>query len=283
VLQLAINILVTASNMLLLAVSFMLIYRAVKFFHFAHGIIFAWGAFFAYMFYKMLNLPIALAIPLAILAAGLSGVLIEIIIYQPMRKKGSTGLVLLLASLGLYTVLQNVISMSFHDSTKSIHSGQISNVQFAGVYITTAQIIALISSVVLVAFVGLFLQKNKFGITLRAVSNSTYLAKISGISVSKTYIVAFAIGSTLASIAGILVAYDVDMTPTMGMSPLMMAVVVMIIGGTNRISGIIIASALLSVLLHIGTWYIGMQWQEAIVFGGLVVFLLFRPKQLLAK
>jgi branched-subunit amino acid ABC-type transport system permease component len=94
---------------------------------------------------------------------------------------------------------------------------------------------------------------------------------------------AFAIGSSLAGLAGILVALDVDMTPTMGMNALMMGVVAVIIGGINSIPGIVLGALLLATAQHLGAWFIGSQWQDAIAFVILVLFLLFKPEGFFGK
>ena len=93
----------------------------------------------------------------------------------------------------------------------------------------------------------------------------------------------FAIGSALAGIAGILVALDVDMTPTMGMNALMMGVVVVIIGGVGSIPGIALGALLLGFAQHFGVWKISSQWQDTIAFVILILFLLFRPQGFLGK
>ena len=86
-----------------------------------------------------------------------------------------------------------------------------------------------------------------------------------------------------AGLAGILVALDVDMTPTMGMNALMMGVVVVIIGGVRSIPGIAAGALLLATAQHLGAWYIGSQWQEAIAFVVLVLFLLIRPEGFMGR
>jgi len=76
---------------------------------------------------------------------------------------------------------------------------------------------------------------------------------------------------------------DVDMNPTMGMNVLLMGVVAMIIGGKNNIIGIVLGALLLAMAQHFGAWYIGSQWQNAIAFVILVLFLLFKPEGFFGK
>lgn len=278
------NIFIISSKYFIIAVSFFLIYHVVRFFHFAHGIVFTSGAYFAFLFYRIVGMPLPAAIVLALLASMVLGCLIEFSIYRPLRKKASNELILLLASLGAYIVLQNVISMIFGDETRSIRIGDVQEgINVLGARITPIQISTICVSAVLIFALLIFLKRTKIGNAMRAVANDPVLASLSGINSNHVILWAFAIGSALAGLAGILVALDVDMTPTMGMTPLMMGVVAVIIGGVSSIPGIALGALLLALAQQFGAWYIGSQWQDAIAFVILVLFLLFKPEGFFGK
>lgn len=208
----------------------------------------------------------------------------EWFVYKPLRKKDSTKLILLLASLGIYIVLQNVISMVFGDDTKSIRTWPVvEGLNIFGARITPVQIVIVVSSLLLVVMVAGYLMLGKTGKAMRAVANDAELANISGINSDRVILISFALGSALAGAAGILVSLDVDMTPTMGMNALMMGVVAMIVGGVGSIRGIILGSLLLALAQNFGVWYISSQWQDAIAFAILLIFLLFKPEGFFGK
>jgi branched-chain amino acid transport system permease protein len=282
--QLLLNALLAGSIYILIAVSFSLIYQTTRFFHFAHAVVFTSGAYFTYLFYKLLGLPIFLAIPIAVGLSSLLGCGMEIGIYRNLRKKNASPMVLLLASLGLYIVLQNLISMMFGDDTKSIRSGVVKEgLDVLGARITPIQIVIMITSIFLVIVVAVWLKKSKMGKAMRAVADDAELALISGIDSDRVILWTFGIGSALAGVAGILVALDVDMTPTMGMNALMMGVVAVIIGGVGSIPGVALGALLLGLAQHLGVWKISSQWQDAIAFVILFVFLLIRPQGFLGR
>jgi len=282
--QLLLNALFAGCIYILIAVSFSLIYHITRFFHFAHAVVFTSGAYFTYLFHKLLGLPVCIAIPIAIGLAALLGCGMEVSVYKPLRKKNASPMVLLLASLGLYIVLQNTISMVFGDDTKSIRSGVVKEgLLVFGARITPIQIVIICTSIVLVVLVALWLKKSKMGKAMRAVANDAELAEISGIDSHNVILWTFAIGSGLAGVAGILVALDVDMTPTMGMNVLMMGVVAVIIGGVGSIPGVALGALLLGLAQHLGVWKISSQWQDAIAFIILFVFLLVRPQGFLGR
>ncbi|MCL6097146.1 MAG: branched-chain amino acid ABC transporter permease [Bacteroidetes bacterium] len=245
--QLIVNSLISTSEFLLIAISFSLIYKITTFFNFAHAVVYTSGAYFTLLFSVLLGCPLLVAIPLAVVCACLLGCLMELVIYKPLRKKKSTPLVLLLASLGIYIVLQNAISMVFGDDTKSIRTWPVVvGLNIFGARITPVQIVIVVSSLLLVVLIGGYLMLGKTGKAMRAVANDAELANISGINSDRVILISFVLGSALAGVAGILVSLDVDMTPTMGMNALMMGVVAMIVGGVGSIRGIVLGSLLLA-------------------------------------
>jgi len=198
--------------------------------------------------------------------------------------KGSSSIVLLLASLGIYIVLQNLISLFFGDDTKSIRTWEVKEgIEIAGAYVTPIQIVIIVTSIALVILVSGYLSLAKTGKAMRAVASDSELSNLSGIKSDRIILISFAIGSALAGIAGILVALDVDMTPTMGMNMLLMGVVAMIIGGVGSIWGIVLGSLLLATAQNLAVWYISSQWMDAVAFGILLLFLLFKPEGFMGK
>ncbi len=282
--QLIINGIISGSIYILIAIGFMVIYGTVRFFHFAHGIVFTAGAYLTYLFKIWLGWPLFFSIPIAIGLCAVLGGLIERAVYRPLRHKEAPSLILLLASLGIYIVLQNILSLVFGDDTKAIRFGMVEEgIHFFGARITPIQVTIIGVSLLLLVSCFLFLKYTKIGRAMRAVANNPELARISGIESDKVILLTFALGSALAGIAGILVALDVDMTPTMGMNALMMGVVAVIIGGVGSIPGVALGALLLGMAQHLGVWKISSQWQDAIAFVILLIFLLFRPQGFLGK
>ena len=283
-LQLFFNGLIAFGIYLLMAISFSLIYKISRFFHFAHAIVFTGGAYFTFLFKNHIGFSLWISIISAFLSCAVLGCIMDLCVYSPLRKKKASSMILLLASLGIYIVLQNVISMVFGDDTKSIRSGEIKEgLNVFGARITPIQILIIGTSIILVIVVALFLKWSKMGKAMRAVANDPELSSSSGIDSNRVILWTFAIGSALAGIAGILVALDVDMTPTMGMNALMMGVVVVIIGGVESIPGLVLGAFLLGLAQHLGVWKISSQWQDAIAFIILFIFLLFKPEGFLGK
>jgi len=282
--QLIINGIIAGAGYALVGIGFALIYNVGRFFHFAHGILFTVGAYTAFLCNQLLGLPLFLSVPVAIAVTAASGCLLNLVILGPITRRGGSPLVLLLASLGLYIVIQNVISLCFGDDIKTLSLGTIEKgLDFFGARVTPVQISIVISSAMLLIAVALFLRTTGLGKAMRAVSSNAALAEVCGISSRRLVLYAFGIGSALAGIAGVLAALDVNMTPTMGLNALMMGIVAVIIGGSQSVSGIALGALLIGLAQHVGAWKIGTQWQDSIAFIILFIFLLLRPEGFLGK
>lgn len=282
--QILLNTIISSNIYILISLGFKLTYDTSNFFNISHAVIFTAGAYFVFLFSQILGWSLFTAIPIAIILALFLGSAVEFFIYKPLRKKRSSAIVLLLASLGVYIVPQNLISLFFGDDTKSIRTWEVrEGINIFGAYITPVQIIIIATSIALVILVSGYLMLAKTGKAMRAVASDSELSKLSGIKSDRIILISFAVGSALAGVAGILVALDVDMTPTMGMNMLLMGVVAMIIGGVGSIWGIVLGSLLLAIAQNLAVWYISSQWMDATAFIILLIFLLFKPEGFMGR
>lgn len=276
--QIIVNILVSSAMFLLIAVSFSLSYYPTKFFHLAHAAIITCGAYFTFLFANKLSLPFTLSIILAIVMAVSVGLLCEILVYRPMRKRNAPPLAYLIASIGLYSVLQNWISLVFGDDTKIIRRGEVAvGKVILGAYITKIQIVTIIISLLVFVLVDVFLKVTSVGKAIRAVSSNPQLCDIYGINSNRIIFIAFGVGSALASVAGILSAMDTNMTPTFGFNLLLYGVVAMIIGGVGSTRGLIAGAMLLGAAQHLSAYFIDTKWMNGVTYIILVFFLIWKP------
>jgi branched-chain amino acid transport system permease protein len=118
---------------------------------------------------------------------------------------------------------------------------------------------------------------------LRAVANDSELSSALGLNSGRVIAVAFALGSALAGVAAIFIAYDTDLTPMMGFRAILMGVVAVIVGGVGSIPGALVGGLFVGLAQHLGVWKLPTQWQDAIVFLILIVFLVLRPQGFLGK
>lgn len=276
--QIFVNIAIVLFLYVLISFSFSIVYITSNFFHIAHAITLTFSAYFTYFFSQQLHFPVWLAVLLAIVCATAIGILSEILLYKPLRKYKASPMMLMIASLGLYTVLQNLISMLWGDDTKSIRTDGIKvGNEFYGAYITDIQIITIAVCIILFGACVVFMNRSSIGRNIRAVASNPELSNIMGISSNRVILLAFGIGSVLVAVAGTLIAFDTDMTPTMGFNWLLYGVVVMIIGGVNSNWGLLCGAILLATSQHFAAYYIGSQWMDAIAYFILILFLIWKP------
>lgn len=282
--QLIANIAYAACSIFLVAISFSLIFSAARFFHFAHASVIAIAPYVVFTCSYYFGLPMVVSITVAILVTGMSGWLIDRTIYRPMRQKGATSLVLLLASLGLYIVFQNTLAIVFGDDTKIIGSPVISPaLSILGMNLTVIQLVAIALAVGVLFSKILLLDKSRSGLILRAVADNPDLARVSGIDFDRAMVISFVLGSCVGGSIGIIRAIDVGMTPTMGLPMLLLGVVAVVVGGNGKTIGIAIASLLLAAFQQYAGWQIGTKWEEVTAFVVLIAFLLWRPQGIVGK
>lgn len=276
--ELILYILISFGFYLIIGLSFSILYSPSKFFHLAHAAVISFGAYFVFLFASKFSIPFSVSIALAIAAATLIGVACEVFVYRQMRKRKVLPLAYLIASIGLYVVLQNCISLFFGDDTKIINTAELTvGNQIFGAYITDIQIITVFVSIVLLIAVNLFLHFTATGKSIRAVASNPELCNIYGISSNKIILIAFGIGSALAATAGILSAMDTNMTPTFGFNLLLYGVVAMIIGGVGSTRGLIAGALLVATAQHLAAYYIDTKWMDAVTYIILILFLIWKP------
>ena len=276
--QILINGLIAGSVYTLIAIGFTIIYRTVKFFHFTHGIVYAAGAYLAYTFFILLDINPFICFYLSVFIAALLGISIDRFVYYPLRKQKTSNLVFLLASFGVFIFLQNLLQLIFGAQILTLRTGPVKEGHhFLGAVFTDIQILIIVSSLVLFFVCWLFIQKIKIGKAIRAVSDDPIGARVVGINSEKIIMIAFAIGSALAGAAGILVSLETNIEPTMGMNAILKGIIASIVGGIGSIPGALFGGLLLGMAENIGIWKIQAGWKDAIAFGILILFLLFRP------
>ncbi len=276
--QIILNIIISFCLIFLLTQSFKIIYQTIKFFHLAHAVIITLGAYFTYLFSMQLGVSLLFAILIAIIISTLISILTFQLIYKPLQNKNTPNWQLLIASLGVYIVLQNLVSMYFEDDTKSFRTWEVKEGhRFLGAYVTDVQIITIVVCIGLLVLSYLLIEKTTIGKQIKAVSSNPSLSAIFGISINKTILYSVALGSALASVAGILIAADTDMTPTMGFNWLLYAVVTMIIGGIGKMRYLFMGALLLATAQNLSAYYLDSRWMNATAYIILIVFLYFKP------
>jgi branched-chain amino acid transport system permease protein len=276
--QLILNGIIAGSIYALIAIGFTVIYRTVRFFHLAHGVVYTAGAYLAYTFFILLKINLILSFFISVIFSSLLGVVIDRVVYYPLRKQNASNLIFLLASFGVFIFIQNLIQLIYGAQILTIRTGPVKEGRhFLGAVITDVQITILVVSLICLVVLWFFIQRTKLGKAMRAVSDDPIAANVLGINPEKIITVSFAIGSAMAGVAGILISFETNIEPTMGFNAILKGVIASIVGGIGSIPGAVLGGFFLGLAENLGVWKIQAGWKDAIAFVILIIFLLIRP------
>jgi branched-chain amino acid transport system permease protein len=276
--QIVINIIYSSFLYLIISLSFSIIYSVSKFFHLAHAVAITFGAYIAYYFSVSLNLPIIVSIGISIFFSIISILIICNFLYLPLLNKKVPPFMILIASLGIYIILENLLAFIAGNDVKTFNS--IVNSYSYNVfdsYITNFHILTILTGIIAIVISNILTKYSLLGKKIRAIASNEKLSNIFGINSNKIILWSFLYGTALASIAGILVSFDTGLTPTMGFNLLLYGVVAMIIGGAGSTWGLIGGSLLLATAQHLGAYYIDSKWMDTIAYIILILFLIWKP------
>ncbi len=265
--QLLINGLIAGAIYALVATGFALIYSTCKFVHFAHGSVVAVAAYSLFFFFQKLGLNFWLAIILTLFFSGFFGWLVNKIIYQNLRKRKVSNVILLIASVGILILIESLLLLFFGADVKTIGFIKIAKgLEIFGAIITPLQIIILAMAVILLIGLFFLMKKSRLGKAMRTVADNKEMAEIMGISSEKIYSWSFVIGSAIAGVAGVLVGLEQNLEPTMGTNLMIKGFTGAIIGGASSVPGAVLGSFLLGLAENFGIWFLPSGYKDAIAF-----------------
>lgn len=276
--QFVINGIITGILYSLLAIGFALVYNTTKLFHIAAAAVYVFAAYMFYLFAVTLELPVIAAALVSISLTMLLSLLTEISVYRPLKHRKASNNVAMIASIGMMTVIVNLLAMFFGNETKVIDNTIHRTYSNGSLIITTPQMWQLVlGGVVLLVFI-LFINKSQWGIRFRALSANNILYETLGYNTFHARTFVFLLSGFFIALASCLTVYDIGLDPHMGMIVLINAMVAMIIGGVGRFNTCIIGGLTLGVLQALTVWQFSSNWQNAVTFVLLLILLFIRPQ-----
>ena len=268
----------------IIALGYTMVYGIAKMLNFAHGDVIMVGAYVCFFAFTRYGLNPFISVILAMLVCTCLGIVIEKLAYKPLRAAPS--LAVLITAIGMSYLLQNIALMIWGANPKSFPTTFINStsLHLGKINISSATLITILVSIVIMVLLTLFTSKTKLGKAMRCVSEDRGAAELMGINVNRTISLTFAIGSALAAIAGILLcsSYPI-LQPTTGSMPGIKAFTAAVFGGIGSIPGAMLGGVLLGIIEIFGKAYISTELGDAIVFAVLIIVLLFKPAGLLGK
>jgi len=287
ILEQIVNGIILGSMYALIAIGFSLIYGIVRLINFAHGDIVTIGSFTMLASTTALNIPFPLAILVVLAIGGATGMLIERIAFRPMR--GAPQVTGFIASLAVAIVIENLGIMTVTAQPRSfIVPAYLSTfIPLGPLSIRTIDLAIVVLAVLLMAGLAVFVRFTKVGMAMRATAENYNVARLMGVNTDRMIMLAFAIGSALAAVAGLMWGSKYSqISPLMGLIPGLKAFVAAVIGGVGSISGAMLGGYVLGLaeVLLVGLLppeYSG--YRNVFVFAILIVILLVMPNGLLGR
>src|SRR4051812_20299565 len=298
-----------------MAVGLAMVFGILRLINFAHGDLMMVAAYLA-VFSLGANLPLPAALLVMVIGTVAVGLLMERVAYRPVR--GAPDVAVLLTSFAVGQVLQNGTLLATRLAGKPTQiafaspealSGVLTSRDFAflgDLTISRVNVVSFVAGIVLLGLLTLFVTRTTLGLSMRAAAEDLSAARLVGIKVNRVVAAAFAIGSALAAVAGLLYAVQAgQINPYIGFTPVLKAFIAAVIGGFGSIAGAVLGGYVLGFLEVLTTAVFGLgplvppgpvhdfllQWlpsslasyRDAFVFVILILVLLVRPQGILGK
>jgi branched-chain amino acid transport system permease protein len=279
-LQQLVNGLTLGAVYTLIALSFSLVMGILGILNLAIGELFMLGGYLGFAVIAA-HLPLPLALLAGMAGAMLAAIVIERIAYQPLLD--APVITPMLSTLGFSIILQNMVTNVWGSDPLQLPSELFDQrIPLGPVTIGVMQIVVIGVAIVLVACVALLIQKTSAGRAMRAVAENRDVARLLGVSAARTTLLAFALSGALAGAAGVLIGlHYAAITPYVGFDTGLKAIAVMVIGGTTRVWGALLAGPLIGIAEVLTIAYGGSQMRDLVVYGLMILILLLRPQGLL--
>lgn len=259
----------------LIALGFVIIYKATRVINFAIGEIMMFAAYLFLSFAGGMQLPPLIALPLAVLGGTILGGVVEKVMIRPML--GESPISVVMVTIGLASILVGMAEIIWTADPQLLPDFLPREPVFLGQLYLAPKIAYgfLIAAAVLLLYL-LYFRFSRGGVALRATASDQAAAYSMGINVRRVFNLAWVFGSLAASLAGILVAATGGLSPQSGVIGLSVLVIV-IVGGLDSILGALIAGLFVGWLETVAGAYFGGEYRMLATFAVLAIILVFRP------
>jgi branched-chain amino acid transport system permease protein len=273
------NGLMTGAVYALVALGLTLIYGVLHIINFAHGALLTAAMFAAFFAYKMLGLDPYTA------AAGLTpaffvlGYVLQRFVIGPAAHGEDRNI--LLVTLGLAVVIENVLLYAFRADTRTINLPYAFNVVEVGTaFLAIPRVIAFAATMAVAVLLWLFMRWTRTGKAIRAVAKEKLGAELAGIDVAHIYAVTFGLGTACLAIAACLLLPTYYVNPTAGNAFVLIAFTIVVLGGMGSVFGALLGGLFVGVVESLSGLYLGESLGQIGIFAIFILVLLFRPNGL---
>lgn len=264
-----------------------LIMGIMKFLNIAHGTFIMLGGYVSFWLFTLWGIDPYLTIPLVIVAMFLTGLLLYKLTLSPLLKLPNIGMRIsnsLLITFGVIYVLDNAMTLVWKADVRTIiasYRGEALNL--FGTRVPYTGLAGLGIAVLAAVTLYFIFSRTYFGKHVRAATQDAEAASLCGVNVQRTYLISCGIATALAGIAGVVIVSSYSVTPTGGLSWLLIGIVVMVLAGEGNINAILPAGIILGLVESASVFVVPIQYRQAIALLMFIIVLMFRPQGLFTK
>ena len=281
IVQTTVNALYASSYTALMAVGLALIFGVMGIINFAHGNLFMVGAYAVWWLYAVNGWPFFLAVAGATMVVGAIGLLMERMLFRPMRDNPLGGLIMSVGVLFILEVLAVFFGLGLMKHVPPIYPGSVVIFGIPGATIAWQRLVVIGAAVLLLGMLWVFLRQTRLGWALRACAQDREAAALQGIPINKFALLAMGLGAALAGAAGGVMAPIVQVDPYIGHKMIVTAFIVIIVGGIGSLEGAVLAAILYAFFHTWVTTYIGGEIATILGLVLMLAVLVVRPTGLL--
>jgi branched-chain amino acid transport system permease protein len=270
----------------LASVGISLIYGTTGLSTFAHGEQFTLGAVFAFIGINMWGLPFWPAAILAVVICTATGFLQDVVLWKPLRQRGTPLTQLMIITIGLSLTLQYTIQLMIGNGSERILSTNPTSMRIAGITLSSWSWASMAVAVVAILFIAWFLTRTRIGRATRAVSDNPALASATGINPDKIVRIVWTMSTGFAGLAGLMYGLSVGTFGwNTGMQMLLLMFAAVTLGGLGTAFGALLGSLVIGIVVEMSPLIPGMpnDLRYATALAILILVLLLRPQGLLGK
>lgn len=270
----------------LASVGLSLIYGTTGISAFSHGEQVTLGALLGFISVNWWGLPVPLAVVVTIVICAATGWVQDMVLWGPLRKRGTPVMQLMIVTIGLSMALQYVIQMFIGGRSQRVLPNNARPLEIAGITLSTASWISMAVAVVVILAMAWFLTQTRIGQATRAVSDNAALAAATGINPDRIVRIVWIMSTGLAGLSGMLLAISFgSFTWTLGMILLLLMFASVTLGGMGTAFGALAGSIVIGIVVEMSTLIPGMPSSLRYASGLLILILvlLIRPQGLLGR
>jgi neutral amino acid transport system permease protein len=287
--QLVVNGLVTGSIIAISAVGLTFMFGVLGIVNFAYGEYLTFGAYAAFVANVTFGLPIVVAAVFAMVATAALGVLLDLILWRPLRRRRVGTVSLFIVTIGLSLVLRDVILLIWGAAGKRYTVDVFQVYDLGPIRLSASQLVTIAIATPAIVLVGSMLARTRLGKAMRAMADDQSLAAVAGIDVDRTTTATWIVASALAGLSGLLVGLvQSSFQPTTGFTILLPVFAAVILGGIGSAYGALVGGLMLGVAMEVSTWsglFGGLDpvYKPVVAFTALILVLLVRPQGVFGK